>query len=789
MKSQKIPFGGPGFKPNWSSASKQGIGTACNDSSRVWFTIADGVITEVFYPTVDTANIKDLQFLITDGKTFFEEERKDTVSKIEYLDPKTLAYRVTNTAKTGAYQIVKDVFTDPFGQSLVMKVSFTAMQPGDYKLYVLLSPHLNNRGYGNSGRCASYLGRDYLISCNGPYALALSSDRRFREMSCGYSGFSDGWQDLKDNLKMDWHFEKVEDGNIALTAEIESRDFTLVLSFGRDDVEAVLEANATLGRDYELMLSKFVKEWHCYLAGLEDLRKEGFDGGRLYWISAMMLKAHEDKNSRGGVIASLSVPWGEARGDAEAGGYHFVWPRDLVKTAFGFLAAGDTGTPVNILKFLKGTQKADGSWPQNMWLDGRPYWHGVQLDEVAFPIILAWKLEKIGVLEEDYYPMVKKAAAFIVKTGPVTEQERWEENLGFSPSTLASEISALVCAANWAEEKVERRESQYLFEIADYWQTKVEDWTFTDCGCVLPEYPEHYERIVYIAPEALDATGAECQIFIPIKNLPPSVIKPNSQCAIVDGGFLELVRYGIRHPEDPHVLKTLPVIDRLLMVATPYGPAWHRYNHDGYGEKPDGSPFDGTGIGRAWPLLTGERGMYEFLAGGSIDTYIKAMEGFANEGGMLPEQVWDADDVPEKGLFKGKGTGAATPLVWAYAEYIKLLRTKRDCSGCDIIPEVYERYIKRKAALNLSAWKSNKPIKRIKAADILRIIAFEPAVLHWSKDGWKTVHDEELKPSGLGIHFFDIPAGTFVNGEKFLFTFYYPEADRWEGSDFEISIV
>lgn len=282
--------------------------------------------------------------------------------------------------------------------------------------------------------------------------------------------------------------------------------------------------------------------------------------------------------------------------------------------------------------------------------------------------------------------------------------------------------------------------------------------------------------------------GTECQIFLPIKNLPLEARKEHSQCAIVDGGFLELVRYALRDPKDTHILKTLPVIDKLLKNDTPYGPVWHRYNNDGYGEKEDGSPFDGSGIGRGWPLLTGERGIYEFLSGNSIDTYIKAMEGFANEGGMIPEQVWDTDDIPERGLFKGRGTGSAAPLVWAHAEYIKLLRTKRDCRGCDIIPEVYERYARGKAAISISAWKKNKPIKMANPSDTIRVITFEPAILHWSKDNWEGVKDNELLSSSLGLFYLDLPPKTFKAGDIFLFTFYYPITDKWEGMDYKISI-
>lgn len=790
------PFGKPGIDLGWSKATKKGVGTAYDDASKVWFTITDGVVTEVFYPTVDTANIRDIQFLITDGRSFFDEEKMDTVSKVECVHEFSLLYRVINTEKHGRYRIVKYILTDPSSNSLLINVTFEVLKGriDDYSLHILFAPHIKNMGYRNNGRVFHEKGRGYLIAWREDVTAVMTGDIPFEGMGVGYTGYSDGWQDLKDNLSMDWLFDRAEDGSIALMAKIDmkslkrKKSFNLVLSFGVDEDEALKSAKKTLRKGYKRVEKRYVAQWKDYLLSLKDLSREASDGGMLYRISAMVLKTHEDKTYRGGVIASLSVPWGETKGDADTGGYHLVWPRDMVKAAFGFMAMGDMVTPLRILKFLKGTQKDDGSWPQNMWLDGRPYWHGVQLDEVAFPVILAWRLKKMGIIGDDFYPMMKKAVSFILREGPVTEQERWEENSGFSPSTLAVEIAALVCGAHWAEEIGEEREAKYLLEIADYWQTRLDDWTFTDCGCLLPSQPEHYQRIASIAPEAIDMGGTECQVFLPIKNLPSEAKKEHTQCAIVDGGFLELVRYGIRRPDDIHILKTLPVIDALLKVDTPFGPSWHRYNNDGYGEKEDGSPFDGSGVGRAWPILTGERGMYEFLRGNSIDPYIRAMEGFANDGGMIPEQVWDAEDIPEKGLFNGKGTGSATPLVWAHAEYIKLLRSKRDCRGCDIIPEVYERYVARSVKSNLTAWKRNKPIKRMKAMETLRIVTHEPALLHWSMDGWRTIKDDELVDSGLGVFYMDMPQKVLQPGDSLVFTLYYPKTNKWEGKDYSIFI-
>lgn len=785
----KEAFGKPGFPPNWPPASKQGVGTSYNDESKVWFTIANGVITEVFYPTLDSANTRDIQFLVTDGETFFDEESKDTHCSVEYIDPKALAYRIITTAKNRKYRIVKEVVTDPWGQSLVMNVSFESLQGEnrDYNLYILFVPHIKNMGYENSGRVLSYRGFDFLTAWRENITVVLTADIPFKKMSAGYSGNSDGWQDLKRDFRMDWIFEMAENGNIALIAELDlsgRSEFTGCLSFGNNEAAAMMEAVSTMNRGYKFIEKEYINGWKMYLKGLKDLSSSSLDNGKLYWISAMVLKAHQDKTHHG-VTASLSVPWGEARGDSDAGGYHLVWPRDLVKSAFAFMAIEDKEAPVRILKFLAKTQRPDGSWPQNMWFNGTPYWHGVQLDEVAFPVMLAWRLKRMGMLNDDYYLMVKKAAAFIVKEGPVTEQERWEENSGFSPSTLAAEISALVCAAHWAEEVGELKEAKYLFSIADYWASSIEEWTFSPCDCLSKEDPGHFMRIVSKPREALSNNEELCHVEVFIKNLPSSVRHLQGQ--IIDAGFLELVRYGIRPPDSPHVRKTLRLVDVMLKKDMQYGPLFYRYNNDGYGEKEDGSPFDGSGVGRLWPLLSGERGMYEALAGNNADLYIKAMEGSTNEGGILPEQVWDSDDLPQKGLFKGKATGGASPLMWAHAEYIKLLRTKADCAGCDVIPEVYERYVNLKTTLNIRAWKKNKPVRFAFSTSTLRIVSPTPAVILWTVDNWITKEERRLLDTGLGLYYTDFRQGTFKEQGKLIFTFHY-EDGKWEGRDFVIDI-
>lgn len=784
------PFGRPGAEPRWSPASKQGVGTALSDKSKVWFTIAGGVLTEVFYPSVDVANIKDLRFLVTDGKSFFDEEGVDTRETIEYIDPRAPGYVVKSRALSGAYTITKRIITDPGANCVVINTAFEAHKGNakDYRLFVLFAPHIKNQGASNSGRCAEYDGRGYMIAWREDIAAALTCSAPFLNMSAGFSGASDGWHDLKDNYVMDWMYERAEGGNIALTAELPtgSGEFDIVLGFGKDDVEAVIEANKSLERRYAAIEREFVKSWKKYMGGLAPLGRQSAAGPSLYYASAMVLKTHEDKARKGGVIASLSVPWGSAKGDRDAMGYHLVWPRDLVKAALAFMAMGDMSTPLDILSFLRSTQNQDGSWPQNMRLDGTAHWPAVQLDEVALPVILAWRLKGMGSPVDDFYPMVKSAASYIVRNGPVTEQERWEENGGFSPSTLAAEVSALVCAGHWAVEMRETADSEYLLSIADYWASRIEAWTFSECDCLGEGLPGHYLRIVEHTPEALAPADQACHNLVFVKNRPQDA--PHHQGDLVDAGFLDLVRYGLRAPDDPHITGSLKVVDKMIRFERGGRTAFYRYNGDGYGEKENGEPFDGAGVGRPWPLITGERAMYELMAGHDAGGFISSMESFANEGLMYPEQIWDRDDLPDKRLAAGKGTGAATPLMWAHAEYIKLLRTIKDKQGCDVIKEVHDRYIVKKNLVKMTAWKATKPIRLASADEAIRVVATEKGEIIWTADNWATKAEEPLNETNLGVHFKDFKPAALSAGATLIFTFRYATG-RWDGRDYEIRII
>jgi glucoamylase len=384
--------------------------------------------------------------------------------------------------------------------------------------------------------------------------------------------------------------------------------------------------------------------------------------------------------------------------------------------------------------------------------------------------------------------MVLRAAAYLVRHGPLTPQERWEEVSGYSPSTLASNIAALICAAYFARERGDDPTAKYLEEYADFLECHVESWTVTTEGTLLPGVARHYLRVL---PERADNPTPEenpNQGSITIANRPPGAQSVFPAKEIVDAGFLELVRHGVRRPDDPIIVDSLKVVDAVLKVETPFGPCWRRYNHDGYGQREDGGAFVGWGQGRAWPLLTGERGHYELAAGHDTKPFLRAMERFASAVGLLPEQVWDGRDQPQVYMHCGRPTGSAMPLMWAHAEYIKLLRSIRDGKVSDLIVEVAKRYLRARADRQLfEVWKFTRQARSVKRGYVLRIQAPASFRLHWSGDEWQTVKDTPSSTTTLGIDFVDIPILS-AQQTPIHFTFFWTADDRWEGHNYTVSV-
>jgi glucoamylase len=772
------------------------VGTSLDPQSEIWFTLSHGIVNEVYYPRLDHANIRDLGLIVTSGTDFFSEEKRHANSSVETEAPGVPAYKLVNTCKKGRYRIHKSIFTDPRRPCLLQRVRFEAMvgELKDYHLFALLAPHLSNQGAGNDGWLGDYKGTPMLFAERDGTSLALACSIPWKTVSCGFVGTSDGWKDLQANKRLTSHYTEARGGNIALTGEIDiagsANACVLALGFGGNPAEAGQRARESLLDPIEELLKGYVSGWDGFQKRCMDLSSTVPGKPDFYRVSTAVLKTHQSKQFVGGMIASLSIPWGFSKGDNDLGGYHLVWPRDLVESAGALLASGDSDGALDALRFLLSTQDRDGHWPQNMWLDGRPYWNGIQLDEAAFPILLGDALKRAKALHGiEVWPSIRRAAAYIARNGPVTLQDRWEEDGGYSPFTLAVVIAALLAAADFANEANEPTVAEYLRETADLWNSLIERWTYVT-GTPLAKKIGIDGYYIRIAPPQIADAGSPGQGFVPIKNRPPGD-NDLPMCQVISPDALALVRFGLRSPHDPRIVDTVKAIDSLLKTDTDVGAVWHRYNDDGYGEHKDGRPFDGTGIGRGWPLLGGERAHYE-LAGGrraEADRLRIVMEAHAGPGGFFPEQVWDAADIPQRELFNGHPSGSAMPLVWAHAEYVKLLRSLRDGRVFDQPPQTVQRYQVEKTQSPFFFWRFAQKGRTLPAGKLLRIETLASARIHWSSDGWAKVHDNDTRDSGLGVFVADLPTAKLPAGSDISFTFYWPQAARWEGTDFSVRVT
>jgi glucoamylase len=693
--------GAPGLDAHWPSAAKNGFGTSNTLASKVWFTLNNGVLTEVFYPTLDVPNVQTLQLIVVsaDGKRV-ETEADNTNHRIEVVDQQALLFRQINTAKTGAYTITKTYVTDTQRSSVLINVDFRWNEKNRFEgaVYVYYDPSLNNSGRHDS----AYAEGSWLVAEDADKASALTSNQGLEEITNGYLGVSDGLTQLGRNRRLT-PLLRASDGNVVQVAKIPlaplfpdypAARFTLVLSFGRNVAEAISNGDTTGLKSFETARAEYQRGWHAYAKTLPRVARK--HQAQLN-MAAMVLKALEDKTYRGAMIASPSNPWGGGANANEPtiSGYHAVWSRDLYHVATAFLAIGDTASANRALDYLfKVQQKPDGSFPQNSWVDGRPIGGGLQLDQVGLPLVLAYQLQRND--RPTWLKHIKPAADFIVSKGPITDQERWEEKRGYSPSTIAAEIAGLVCAAHIARINRDSASGDRYLKTADEWAQRLEDWTATSSG---PHQKEPY--FIRITEDSNPNDGDKIEI-----NSGGGVYDERE---IVDAGFLELVRLGIKAADDPLIARTLKVVDKLIKVETPGGLGWYRYNHDAYGERADGGNYDGrTGIGRLWTLLTGERGEYEIARGDSAAarTRLDTMLSFANDGMMIPEQVWDRRDLPEAKLRFGEGTGAATPLAWSMAQFIRLAVNSQNGKNLETPRVVADRYVNKVELLRRKSGRS-----------------------------------------------------------------------------------
>ncbi len=752
--------GAPGDSPNWCRGAKQAVGTSLG-SARLWFTVGQGILNEVYHPRVDLPQVRDLGFIIADGNGFWQEVKLLADCSVELAEAGIPAIRVVH--RHPRFTLEQRLVCDADRDCIVLEWKLD----GEAGLvpYALLAPHLGGTGHDNHAEVADYRGRRLLLAHQGPFGLALAAvDARQQSVigaaSAGYSGTTDGWQDFDRHGHMSWRFRRAGPGNVALMAAL-PRTGTLALGLSSSAESAATLALSSLSRPFEQVWQDQIQRWQAWHAdcslphGISTLPAATRSQLR---TSSMVLKCHADRTFRGAMVASLSVPWGEQAADRP--GYHLVWPRDLAECAGALLALGAVEEARDILRYLIATQLEDGSWFQNQWLGGKPYWQGVQLDEVAFPVLLAGTLADCDALDGiEVEDMTRRALGFIARTGPASPQDRWEENSGLNTFTLAVCIAALVSGARFLPSSQEG----FVLELADYWNTRLDDWT-TARGTPLDlrfGLQGHYLRTT---PSAALLDDSVLSRVAPIKNRAADPGLAASEQ--VGGDFLQLVRYGLRSADSPLVRDSVCLLDGLLKADLPGGPAWYRYSGDGYGEHVDGSPFDGTGQGRPWPLLCGERGHFEVARGADAMPYLSAMGAMSAGAGMLPEQVWDADDIPERGLYRGGPTGSAMPLAWAHAEFIKLACSIVARRPVDRPEPLWSRYRGRAPSADVWFWSPRAPVRALPARTRLAVCLDAADEISWESDGVRGA--THTRDSGLGVHVAMLPAPT---GPQLAFSF------------------
>jgi glucoamylase len=761
--ASRIAPGAPGILPTWTSSAKDMVCTS-RGTSRVWVTLGFGIVNEVYWPNTAQPQIRDLGFIVAVPGGWHEVKR---MARYRLALPQPFVPLPQVVHEGPGYTLTLSVVIDPARDVMLLDYR---LEGDGARLYALLAPHLGGTGVGNS----AFAGRT-LAAHKADAALCLACDAGFARTSAGYVGVSDGWQDFSRNGAMTWTYDAAENGNVALMGELAAAAGVLALGLAHTPEGAQTLAQASLAERFAATCGRFTAGWERWAEPLEipaappAIRDEA-------WLSAAMLAAHEDRHFPGAIVASLGIPWGNT--SDSSGGYHLVWTRDAVEASLALFAVGHADGARRTLAYLAAVQRPDGSWPQNCFADGTPYWTAVQLDEVAFPVLLAAKLREENALAPlaDLGAMVRRAIAFLVASGPISAQDRWEENAGISPFTIAVVIAALVAAAPF----LTTDEAAFAAALADDWNERIEPWTYAEGGPLAERFgvQGHYVRIGPV-PLAAGLRGR-----VQVSNRHGLAI---DAAQLVGMEYLWLVRLGLRRADDPRVLDTLRVTDALLRADTPSGVAFYRYNEDGYGEHADGAPFDGSGVGRPWPLLAGERAHYELAAGRAPLDWLTTMTRMTGPGGLIPEQIWDSEPIPARGLVPGKPTGSAMPLVWAHAEFLKLLVAREQGRPVERLRAVEQRYAAPRAA-RAWHWRPDLPFAGLPAGRNLAIDLPRPFRLHAGFDGWQDVRDLPSAEAPFGRHVVELAHGALEGRRTVDFTLHFSDDDRWEGTDHHVAL-
>jgi glucoamylase len=742
--------GAPGAESYFDLARKDCVGTARNTTSKVWFTVADGVLSDVYWPTVDATNVKTLQYLVTDGHSFTDPQSRAMTYTV-LPDPTGMACTVVAANAAHHYRILTTYVADPHRDVVLMRTRFQG--PSGDRLYVRLDPLAGGTGGGelpnvtgpqnaggntaglahlhggpvpvasNTNTTTNAVNRSYAV----PTFEALEASGGFSSASVGYAGSASDGLTMLDTARQLTPYTSAPDGHVTLTAGVRLRrgqSVDLALGFGTTEAKALAVAGSSLTRPFHHTWALYEQQWRRYDARLRRPSAAlGPAAVREYYESINVVKASEDKTFPGAIAAGLASPWGQAvpagnftNGEPTYfGSYREVFARDLYEAFAGLLVAGDLRTARAATYFLfDRQQQSDGSMPRNSLTNGLPApdTGGVQLDETSYPILMAWQSGLAGD-STLYHQHVIPAADFLVAHGPSDGVERWEEQSGYSPSTIAAEIAGLTAAARIASVNEDSTRAALYQATADDFARNIKAWTVTTNGpYVSTDVPSYFIRIARTAdPNSGDMV-----------NLGNGSITVD-QRSLVDAGFLELVRLGVLPATDPTVRSSLAVVDHTIERQTPSGLGFYRYgtsgpgSKDGYGDcfepdptscSPTGAPWPktDTGSGHLWPVLDGERGEYNVADGNPSGAagLLRVMANMTSGQGLEPEQAWEDPAVPASatgsdpttasiGLQPGHPAGSASPLTWAQSQYARLALSLTAGRNLETPAIVSERYV------------------------------------------------------------------------------------------------
>ena len=740
--------GSPGLTSHQGQSRKDCVGTSRTTDSKIWFTVAGGILSDVYAPTLDATNVETMQYLVTDGSTFTDLQSRDTTYTVS-ADATGTVCTITSTAKSGAYRLVNTYLTDPARNSVVVRTKFQPLTKAarNYSLYVRLDANAGGNGGGGSANGGAdtavvdtSTGRSVPVSFDTkttsqanrtayavPSYLALTGDRPFTSMSSGFVGTaSDGLTQLDATHTLGPLSATATGGNVEQTVGVQrdhGGESVLVLGFGSSQAAAVATANATASASPARITASYLAGWARYDAGLKfpELTTSGLTGSQRlaaiknYYQSANVVKASEDKTYPGAIVAGLDAPWGQSivandPNNLFVGGYKEVFARDLYEAWTALYTNGDIPTAQATVRYLLlKSQQANGSQPRNSLLDGTkaPDAFNDQLDETAYPILMA--LQSGLAADTALWPRVRSAANFLASHGPSFGVERWEEQTGYSPSTIAAEIAGLIAAATIADQHHDPASARVWRATADQYQRTIKAWGVTTNGPL--------SRSPYFI--RLSKTGdPNAAISYNVGNGGPTL----DQRAVADAGFLEYVRLGILPATDPVILNSLAVTDATIQRPTDSGPGWLRYNGDGYGDcfvgagtncTVTGAPWtnNNSGTGHPWPVLAAERAQQHLAQGQTSDasSVLVSINRMNSGPGLVPEQVWDRANVLASpygtdpatasiGFVNGAADGSASPLTWGSAAQVRLTADLAAGQSLEQPAQVRDRYVSHSQA-------------------------------------------------------------------------------------------